>query len=164
MPSWVPEMYRSSCVRARWTTWADAWARDFNALCRAHGFLPQPALQQRTLFEDVVKVMSREPGATALFVVDDDGLAANGIDLGSQERDPSPVTLESQCSAILGLLEGYLATSDTSYRDRAKIAYRALADRFYMSDVRAFRTELGESATMTWTPRAIGAFTGASTI
>lgn len=61
---------RLDAARQRWSTWADAWARDFNALCRAHGFLPQPALQQRTLFEDVVKVMAREPGTTALFVVD----------------------------------------------------------------------------------------------
>ncbi len=94
-------------------------------------------------------------------IVDDDGLAANGYDLASGERDPSPSTLESQCSAILGLLEGYLATSDTAFRDRAKLAYAALAGRFYMADVRAYRTEVDESSTMTWTPRTLGAFTGA---
>ena len=31
---------RLDAARQRWSTWADAWARDFNALCRAHGFLP----------------------------------------------------------------------------------------------------------------------------
>ena len=29
-------------MRRAWREWADAWARDFNALCRAHGFLPAP--------------------------------------------------------------------------------------------------------------------------
>lgn len=61
---------RLDVARQLWSTWADAWARDFNALCRAQGFLPQPSLQQRTLFDDVVRPMSREPGITALFVVD----------------------------------------------------------------------------------------------
>jgi hypothetical protein len=57
-------------ARDHWRDWADAWARDFNALCRTHGFLPAPALQQRTLFDDVVLRMSREQGTTAMFVVD----------------------------------------------------------------------------------------------
>ncbi|MBL9099431.1 MAG: BREX-6 system phosphatase PglZ [Myxococcales bacterium] len=57
-------------ARDRWLAWADAWAHDFNAACRTHGFLPAPALQQRTLFDDIVLRMTREPGTTALFVVD----------------------------------------------------------------------------------------------
>lgn len=61
---------RLDAARALWSTWADAWARDFNNLCRAHGFLPRPGLQQRTLFNDVVKPQARDPGTTALFVVD----------------------------------------------------------------------------------------------
>ena len=35
-----------------------------------HGFLPPASLQQRTLFDDVVRPMTKEPGTTALFVVD----------------------------------------------------------------------------------------------
>lgn len=61
---------RLDAARQHWSTWADAWTRDFAALCRTHGFLPQPALQQRTLFDDVARPMSRETGTTALFVVD----------------------------------------------------------------------------------------------
>lgn len=61
---------RLDAARDLWKTWADAWARDFNDLCRAHGFLPRPALQQRTLFDDEVKPLSKETGTTALFVVD----------------------------------------------------------------------------------------------
>ncbi|MBK7778245.1 MAG: PglZ domain-containing protein [Sandaracinaceae bacterium] len=57
-------------LRVAWRTWADAWAVDFNALCKVHGFLPGPGLQQRTLFEDVVRPMTQETGPTAYFVVD----------------------------------------------------------------------------------------------
>lgn len=61
---------RVARVRELWHAWADAWAREFSALCRAQGFLPPPALQQRTLFEDVVRPMTTQPGTTVLFLVD----------------------------------------------------------------------------------------------
>ncbi|HEV2853830.1 MAG TPA: BREX-6 system phosphatase PglZ [Thermoanaerobaculia bacterium] len=61
---------RLDALRRLWREWADAWARDFNALCKAEGFLPSPSFQQRTLFEDVVRPLTREPGTTALFLVD----------------------------------------------------------------------------------------------
>ena len=57
-------------MRTLWRAWADAWARDFNELCLRHGFLPEPGRQQRTLFDEVVRPMTQEPGTTALFVVD----------------------------------------------------------------------------------------------
>ena len=57
-------------LRQHWQQWADGWAREFNQLCRAHGFLPTAANQQRTLFDDVVKPMTQEAGTTAYFVVD----------------------------------------------------------------------------------------------
>lgn len=57
-------------MRTRWRNWADAWSRDFNALCRRRGFLPEASRQQRTLFDDVVGPMVKEPGTTAYFVVD----------------------------------------------------------------------------------------------
>lgn len=58
-------------LRTTWREWADAWAKDFNELCSEEGFLPPPALQQRTLFDDVVRPLTREPGGTvAYFVVD----------------------------------------------------------------------------------------------
>ncbi|PJB45674.1 MAG: PglZ domain-containing protein [Deltaproteobacteria bacterium CG_4_9_14_3_um_filter_63_12] len=72
-----PELPEFETLRARldglrrtWRGWADGWAREFNALCRTHGFLPAAALQQRTLFEDVVRRESQESGTTAYFVVD----------------------------------------------------------------------------------------------
>lgn len=56
--------------RRRWRTWADAWARDWNELCRVQGFLPSTDLQQRALFDQVVKPLAAEPGQTAYFLVD----------------------------------------------------------------------------------------------
>lgn len=61
---------RLDAARDLWSAWARAWARDFNDLCRTHGFLPPPALQQRTLFDEVVRPLAQETGTTALFVVD----------------------------------------------------------------------------------------------
>lgn len=61
-------------LRRLWRDWADAWARGFNALCCAQGFLPPCALQQRTLFDDeVLPLLGERPGEagpTALFLVD----------------------------------------------------------------------------------------------
>lgn len=57
-------------LRLAWRAWADGWARGFNALCRAHGFLPPAGLQQRTLFDEVVRPFAKESGTTAYFVVD----------------------------------------------------------------------------------------------
>lgn len=57
-------------LRALWRAWADAWARDFNAICRAEGFLPESRMQQRTLFDEVVRPLAAESGTTAYFVVD----------------------------------------------------------------------------------------------
>ncbi len=57
-------------LRKRWRAWADAWARAFNGLCLKHGFLPPASLQQRNLFDDVVRPLIHESETTALFVVD----------------------------------------------------------------------------------------------
>ena len=57
-------------VRALWHDWADAWARQFSALCKAQGFVPAPALQQRALFEEVVRPMTAQAGTTVVFMVD----------------------------------------------------------------------------------------------
>lgn len=57
-------------LRGRWRAWADAWAEGFSAICESHGFLPEPSLQQRTLFDEVVRPMTDKPGVTAFFVID----------------------------------------------------------------------------------------------
>ena len=76
------ERIRASLDRLKtdWRDWADRWAIDFNALCQRKGFLPEARLQQRTIFEEVVRPLiqeavkkgslKQEEGITALFVVD----------------------------------------------------------------------------------------------
>jgi hypothetical protein len=104
-------------------------------------------------------------GAQADFLsgklLDASGAAANGYDLAKDARDASPTSLEAQASAIRGLLEAYLATSNEKYRQRAEEAYQALEAGFWMDDVRVYRTTAGESSTMTYTPRSFGAIHGA---
>jgi hypothetical protein len=53
----------------QWRAWADRWARDFNAACQRHGFLPPRELQQRRLFDDIVRT-SVQSDVTALFLID----------------------------------------------------------------------------------------------
>jgi hypothetical protein len=57
-------------LRGLWRTRADGWATDFNALCRRVDYLPDIALQQRTLFDDVVRGLVGDEARTAIFVID----------------------------------------------------------------------------------------------
>ncbi len=70
----VPEFetlrHRLDRVAGLWRDWAEIWALDFNALCLASGFLPEPRLQQRTLFREVVEPLAVANGPTALFLID----------------------------------------------------------------------------------------------
>ena len=57
-------------LRLLWRQWADRWAISFNALCKEHGFLPDPSLQQRQLFQDEVEPLIRDSQRCAVFLVD----------------------------------------------------------------------------------------------
>jgi hypothetical protein len=57
-------------LRRVYRRWADELARGFNALSRKHGFLPEPSMQQRTLFDEVVRTQVEAGGPVAYFVVD----------------------------------------------------------------------------------------------
>jgi len=70
LPEFETLRSRLDHMRQAWRRWADGWARDFNAACRAHSFLPGTSQQQRTIFDEVVKPMAQEAGTTAYFVVD----------------------------------------------------------------------------------------------
>ena len=61
---------RLNYLRLTYRDWADEWALGFSELCGELGFLPPEHLQQRTLFEQVVRPLTRKPGVTALFLVD----------------------------------------------------------------------------------------------
>jgi hypothetical protein len=62
-------------LRQLWHQWANSWAIAFNALCKEHGFLPEPSLQQRHLFHEEVEpllrnALNRESQRCAVFLVD----------------------------------------------------------------------------------------------
>lgn len=56
-------------LRQQWREWADQWSIDLNATCQKYGFLPRRELQQRRLFDDVVRT-SVQSDVTALFLID----------------------------------------------------------------------------------------------
>jgi hypothetical protein len=103
--------------------------------------------------------------AQADFIADKlmaaDGSVANAYDLDAGAPDDSPTRLESEASAIRGLLDAYLATSDTKYRQAAVRVYQDLEQRFWIKDARAYRTTAGVSDTLTFSPLVFGSIQAA---
>lgn len=70
----VPHLEALKEIRRRmqrlYRGWADRLARDFTVACVQHGFLPEPSLQQRTLFEQVVAPCLAGGEKVAYFVID----------------------------------------------------------------------------------------------
>jgi hypothetical protein len=116
---------------------------------------------QGALAAHVVDLIKAQADFLADKLLDANGLAADSYDLGGGAKSSAPTSLEAQAAAIRGLLEAYLATSDERYRQRAAQAYEVLDKQFWMEDIKAFRTTAGESFTMTYTPRQLGALQGA---
>ncbi len=109
----------------------------------------------------MVQLITAQADFLAAKLIAADGEVANSFDLAAGKRDPSATQLESEASAIRGLLDAYLATSDARYRDVAVRVYGDLQRRFWMSDARAFRTTAGVDNPLTWTPLAFGTLQGA---
>jgi len=57
-------------LRVVYRRWADAQAVAFGALCKKQGFLPESSLQQRTLFDEIVRPLAEDSGTVAYFCVD----------------------------------------------------------------------------------------------
>jgi hypothetical protein len=93
-------------LRFVYRQWADKQAVEFNALCKTHGFLPEPALQQRTIFNQVVRPLVEEGGPVAYFVVD-----ALRFEMGHQLADwlgregGTKVQLKARCAELPTLTE-----------------------------------------------------------
>ena len=109
----------------------------------------------------MLQLMQAQADFLANKLVTNDGQVANSFDLAAGRADPSPTTLPAEASAIRGLLEAYLATSDVKYKQAAIRVYGDLEKRFWMNDVRAFRTTAGESDVLAYTPLAFGTIQGA---
>lgn len=94
-------------------------------------------------------------------LVDSVGKVANGIDLSTGLVYPEPTQLSSEAAAIRGLLEAYLATGNTQYRNAAQRVFADMDGRFWMPDAKIYRTVVGESQTLVWTTPTFGALEGA---
>jgi hypothetical protein len=114
-----------------------------------------------TLTNHLRQLISQEADFLATSLVGPSGAVSNGYDLSSDTADPTPTVLESETGAIRGLLEAYLATSNESYRDLAATVYQDLQARFWMTDVRCFRTTAGVDDLMQFTPVRFGLLSGA---
>lgn len=87
-------------LRQRWREWANGWSLAFNTRCRTTGFLGSAESQQRQLFEQVVRPLTRD-GATAYFMVD--ALRYEmGLELYEQLKDTaaSTVRLEARLAEL----------------------------------------------------------------
>lgn len=98
-------------LRGVYRNWADRVAHAFNDVCRAEGFLPAPALQQRTLFDDVVAPAAAEE-LTAYFLVD-----ALRFEMGAQlaaslgESKTADVVLKVRLAELPSVTEVTLSSS-----------------------------------------------------
>jgi hypothetical protein len=120
-----------------------------------HG-LPMPLDGDRML-----ALIAAQADFIAGKLVDADGKVANSYDLAAQMADASPTHVGAEAAAIRGLLDAYLATSVERYRDVAMRVYADLMARFWMADVRAFRTVAGVDDVQDWTPLEYGPLSGA---
>ena len=70
-----------------------------------------------------------------------DGTVAIGAVIlgGVPHTVPSPATLDAQSAALRALVEGFLVTGDTTYRDRARAVARKLEAAFYVPAARLYR-------------------------
>jgi hypothetical protein len=70
LPHYEALRARLDQVRRAWRHWADLWAEQLAELYARGGFLPSPEIQQRNLFEQVVRPLADGQVPTALFMVD----------------------------------------------------------------------------------------------
>ena len=70
LPKFDQVRERLNRIRETWRDWADAWALDFGAVCKSHGFLPPPKYRQRDLFDQVVVPLCQGSESVAIFAVD----------------------------------------------------------------------------------------------
>jgi hypothetical protein len=114
-----------------------------------------------TLSARVTQMIRAQADFILANLVGSDGSVANSYDLAAGKKSSDATTLSSEASVIRGLLDAYLATSDTKYRAGAMKVWADLDKRFWMSDVRAYRTTAGVDDKLTYTPQMFGPLAGA---
>jgi hypothetical protein len=114
-----------------------------------------------TLEAHLTALITAEANFLSTHLIASSGAVANGYDLSSQLPDPSPTDLAAETGAVRALLDAYLATSNEAYRDLAVTVYGDLQQRFWMDDVRCFRTTIGQDNPVQFTPIRFGLLSGA---
>ncbi len=114
-----------------------------------------------TLQHHLLDLITAEAEFLSSHLVADGGAVANSYDLSSGLPDPSPTDLAAEAGAVRALLEAYLATSNLAYRNLAVAVFGDLQQRFWMNDVRCFRTTVGQDTPVQFTPIRFGLMSGA---
>ena len=70
LPHFASLQRAAARLRLLYREWVDGLNREFATLCHTHGYLPEPQLQQRTLYEQEVHPRTQSDGAVAFFLVD----------------------------------------------------------------------------------------------
>ena len=105
----------------------------------------------------IQQIIKAQADVLSMRLVDASGLATNAYDFAQGQADSQPTRVESQAAAVVGLLEAYLATGQSVYRDRAVTAYDVLESRFHLPALATYRTTLGADDVFTWTPERFAA-------
>jgi len=99
--------------------------------------------------------------ASHLFdrVTNASGHATGAWDLTAGRALEPDGDLAAHAAAIRGLLEGYLATGETRFRDRARAVFESMDSVFWDAAARSYRTALPNERV--WTPETFGWLQGA---
>ncbi len=86
-------------------------------------------------------------------LTDDSGHAWAGWDVSKHAPTSTQDLLDSHTAAVRGLLQAYLSTGDTKYRDRALAVFERVESTFWDPVARLYRTQAGDTgSTVTYTP------------
>ncbi|PKP50116.1 MAG: hypothetical protein CVT92_14695 [Bacteroidetes bacterium HGW-Bacteroidetes-1] len=83
----------------------------------------------------------------------------NSFAIGTGASD-SPKTLSAQASIIRGLYAAYVSTGDDAYLQAANDAYNYVINNFYVSPLKAFKTEINSNIA-NYTPFVLAVLSGA---
>jgi hypothetical protein len=86
-------------------------------------------------------------------LTDDTGHAWAGWDVSRSGPTSQQDLLDAHTAAVRGLLQAFLATGDTKFRDRALAVFERVESNFWDPVARIYRTEAGDtSSAVTYTP------------
>jgi hypothetical protein len=84
-------------------------------------------------------------------LTDADGRAREGWDFAAGAPTSEDESIDAQAAAVRGLLAAYLATSDTRYRDRARLVFERMDAAFYDPLARLY-TGTPKASAVSYTP------------